>query len=158
MKYPKILLFLSVAFFFLGCKKEKVENKGLDPTIENVVGTWTLQQVEIYFTNNNGEVIPGGGITAEQPNTQVYTLREDLSFNLAVTLTNGSGDVYNSTGSYKIVESSFNAKMVKHFNFNNSQQINNIIRYIDSDKLELYTAKDNNGSGQHTVEYYARIR
>jgi hypothetical protein len=151
-----LLILIAVLF---SCKKEKKqENKGLIPTVENLAGTWTLQKTHQYVTKANGDVIPGGGTFAKEPNVNYYIFMSDGSYTEKSMLQDGSNYVYTKNGSYKIIESNWDGEKVKHINFDNYSKINNIIRFIDADYLEIYNYGGDNGLYSNTTDYYVRVK
>lgn len=156
MKNKIYLVCIALFIMLNSCKKEdEVIKKGLAPTVENLAGTWTLQYSRTDYKDHKSE-----WTTSEiaQPNTQVYTFNADLSYNLKTMSTDGLNTVYNKNGSYKIIESSLEAEMVKHINFDNYGKIDNVIKHIDNDYLELYTIGGTSGITSRSYSYYVKIK
>jgi hypothetical protein len=157
------IIFICFAFCctLTSCNKEDEAKKGLDPTIENLAGTWTLQKTERYWTNANGDTTQPKITYVVQPNSTVYVFKNDLQYTLTTrsVADDGTTSVSNNSGSFEIVEDTWDGAPAKFidFNFNQSRK-ENLIQYIDSDYLEIWNFGESYGSYSYTTDFYVKIK
>ena len=74
-------------------------------------------------------------------------------------LDDGSNTIYKKSGSFEIIEDTWDGVFAKFIDFNPNLSIKeNLIQYIDSDYLEIWNFGESFGSYSHTTDFYVRIK
>lgn len=116
-------------------------------------------QKTVRSRNANGDTTQPKITYVTQPNTQFYVFKNDFGYTLTTMLDDGSNTIYKKSGSFEIIEDTWDGVYAKFIDFNPNLSIKeNLIQYIDSDYLEIWNFGESFGSYSHTTDFYVRIK